>query len=87
MKKSVLMAAICASLTLFAACNGSNKQGTTDSSAVSQDSTGLDNGNNSATGTDSGASTTGAPSPSGAAAEDTSANKQEPVASPGGTPQ
>lgn len=84
MKKHVFMAAICASLTFFAACSGSSKQGTTDSSAVNQGSGGANSGGNA--GVDSSANT-GAPSQSGAAAGDTSANKQEPVASPGGTPQ
>jgi hypothetical protein len=85
MKKHIFMAAICASLTVFAACSGSSKQGTTDSSAVSQDSSGGANAGGNA-GVDSSANT-GVPSQSGAAAGDTSANKQKPVESPGGTPQ
>jgi hypothetical protein len=79
------MAAICASLTLFAACSGSNKQGTTDSSAVSADSSGGTNAGGNAS-VDSSANT-GAPSQAGAAAGDTSANKRDTTASPGGTPQ
>ena len=87
MKKHILTAAIFASLTLLAACGGNSKQGTTDSSSVSQDTAATNSGTGSATGIDSGTTSTGAPSQGGQAAGDTSANKQNPVSSPGGTPQ
>jgi ABC-type glycerol-3-phosphate transport system substrate-binding protein len=87
MKKHILTAAIFASLTLLAACSGSSKQGTTDSSAVSQDTAATNGGTGSATGVDSGTTPTGTPSQGGEAGGDTSANKQNPVSSPGGTPQ
>jgi type IV secretory pathway TrbL component len=93
MKKHIFMAAICASLTVFAACGGNNKQGTTDSSAVSQDSSGGANtGSNAGSNAGGNASVdssanAGASSQSGAAAGDTSTNKQKPAGSSGATPQ
>jgi putative membrane protein len=43
MKKHILMAAICASLTVFAACSGNSKQGTSDSSDAGPDSAYVNN--------------------------------------------
>jgi hypothetical protein len=63
----------CASLTLFAACSGNSKQGTSDSSSVSQDSS----GSNGGAGTGSDSVTTVATSQAATAAGDTSGNKRD----------
>ncbi|QHS56876.1 hypothetical protein GWR56_15475 [Mucilaginibacter sp. 14171R-50] len=75
MKKQLLAAAICACLA-FAACSGSSKQGTTDSSAVSQDSTGS---GGAATGADSSGTIppNASASSAGTAAGDTARAKQD----------
>jgi len=84
MKKHVIMAAICASFTLFTACSGHSKEGSSDS-ATTQDSAGVNTGAGAGTAVDSGVAT-GSTSQAGAAAGDTSANKRD-TATSGTTPK
>lgn len=87
MKKQILMAALCAGLTVFASCGGSSKQGTTDSSSVSQDTAGTNSGGNMPTDTAATPSGQSQGQGSGSGAAGDSTNQQKPVSSPGGTPQ
>jgi hypothetical protein len=80
MKKHVIMAAIYGSFTLFTACSGHSKEGSSDSGATTQDSAGVNTGAGAGAAVDSGTAT-GAPSQAGAAAGDTSANKRDTAAS------
>ena len=61
MKKHVIMAAICGSFTLFTACSGHSKEESSDSSATTQDSAGVNTGAGAGTSVDSGAATVAHP--------------------------